>query len=195
MLETIFMFVMLGMAIIWWLWGSLRHDLVAMILLFILVLGGLIPSSQAFIGFSHPAVIMLVAMMIISRSFQESGIFDFLGNILDHMGTDPINLLLVLALISALSSAFLSSYITVMLLMPIALQLTAKRGIHASMVLLPEPVAPVMAKMPFWIYSGLLRSIVCSPLRELRLANLIFIIFISSAHSAFKSASLYSCSI
>ena len=144
MLETIFMFVMLGMAIIWWLWGSLRHDLVAMILLFILVLGGLIPSSQAFIGFSHPAVIMLVAMMIISRSFQESGIFDFLGNILDHMGTDPINLLLVLALISALSSAFLSSYITVMLLMPIALQLTAKRGIHASMVLLPIAFAAIL---------------------------------------------------
>ncbi len=144
MLEIIFMFVMLIMAIVWWLWGSLRHDLVAMILLFILVLGGLIPSSQAFIGFSHPAVIMMVAVMIISRSFQDSGIYDYLGRLLDHMSSDAINLTLILSLISALSAAFLTAYATVMLLMPVAIYLGGRRGIHASRLLLPIGFAAVL---------------------------------------------------
>ncbi len=144
MFEITFMFIMLGVAIVWWHWGLLRHDLVAMLLLFVLVFAGIVPATRAFIGFSHPAVIMLVSAMIISRSFQESGIFDFLGKALDKMGSDPVNLILVLSLIAMVSSAFLSSYITVMLLMPIALNLTGKRGIHASRVLLPIAFSAIL---------------------------------------------------
>ncbi|HHZ15496.1 MAG TPA: SLC13 family permease [Candidatus Cloacimonetes bacterium] len=144
MFAAIFMFVMLGVAIIWWHWGLLRHDLVAMILLFVLVFAGIVPSSRAFIGFSHPAVIMLVSAFIISRSFQESGIFDYLGERLDRMSSDPLNLILVLSLIAMVSSAFLSSYITVMLLMPVALHLSGKRGIHASRVLLPVAFSAIL---------------------------------------------------
>lgn len=144
MFAAIFMFVMLGAAIIWWHWGLLRHDLVAMILLFVLAFAGIVPSSRVFIGFSHPAVIMLVSAMIISRSFQESGIFDYLGKHLDKMSSDPVNLILVLSLISMVSSAFLSSYMTVMLLMPIALYLSGKRGIHASRVLLPIAFSAIL---------------------------------------------------
>lgn len=144
MFVAIFMFVMLGVAIIWWHWGFLRHDLVAMILLFVLVFAGIVPSSRAFIGFSHPAVIMLVSAFIISRSFQESGIFDYLGERLDRMSSDPLNLILVLSLIAMVSSAFLSSYITVMLLMPVALHLSGKRGIHASRVLLPVAFSAIL---------------------------------------------------
>ena len=58
------------------IWGRWRYDLVAFFTLMAAVVLQLIPPNQAFSGFSHPAVIMVGAIMILSHAVSNSGIID-----------------------------------------------------------------------------------------------------------------------
>ena len=70
-------------------WGKWRYDIVSIIslcTLFIadMLLGGknsnlIIDASNIFSGFSHPAVITVVAVLIISRALYNSGVVDLIS--------------------------------------------------------------------------------------------------------------------
>ena len=89
MILQTYLFAILGVAAIWWLWGKVRPDLVALIALFALVYFNVIPAHEAFAGFSHPAVITLAAMMVMSKALQVSGVLDYLARLLNYLGPDP----------------------------------------------------------------------------------------------------------
>ena len=68
------------------IWGKFRYDIVALISLFMLFLadtflGGdtsnlIVDSSNLFIGFGHPAVITVAAVLIISRALRNAGVVE-----------------------------------------------------------------------------------------------------------------------
>ena len=60
-------------------WGRLRHDVVAFAALMACVVAGLVPASDAFNGFSHPAVITVAFVLILSRGLQDTGAVDWLA--------------------------------------------------------------------------------------------------------------------
>ena len=59
------------------IWNRWRYDLVSLATLLFLSTVGVIPFSEAFLGFSHPAVITVVAVLIISKGIQNSGVLDY----------------------------------------------------------------------------------------------------------------------
>ncbi|MDP7417150.1 MAG: SLC13 family permease, partial [Desulfobacterales bacterium] len=69
-------------------WGRWRYDIVSIVALFALVLidmilGGessslITDPSQAFMGFGHPAVVTVAAVLIISRALRNSGVVDLI---------------------------------------------------------------------------------------------------------------------
>ena len=61
------------------LWGKLRHDMVALASLLACVASGLVPPEHAFEGFGHPAVITVACVLVISRALQTSGAIDALN--------------------------------------------------------------------------------------------------------------------
>ena len=61
------------------LWGRWRHDIVAVAALLVTVAAGLIPSADAFTGFSHPAVITVACVLVLSGALQATGAIDALA--------------------------------------------------------------------------------------------------------------------
>lgn len=66
-------FVVLGITLAAFMWGRFRYDLVALAALLGSVMLGLVPADAAFMGFGHPAVITVAAVLVISRGFERSG--------------------------------------------------------------------------------------------------------------------------
>ena len=58
------------------IWDKIRYDFVALLGLFIISITGVIPMNSAFLGFSNPAVVTVVAVMMISKGMQHSGLLD-----------------------------------------------------------------------------------------------------------------------
>ena len=62
------------------LWGRWRHDIVALAALLACVVTGLTPAADAFVGFGHPAVITVAAVLILTGSPED---LRGLGTLLD----------------------------------------------------------------------------------------------------------------
>ncbi|MCG8544844.1 MAG: SLC13 family permease, partial [Alphaproteobacteria bacterium] len=68
--EQIYVLAVLAAALGLFIWGRWRYDVVALLALVAVVLGGIVPANQAFLGFGHPAVITVAAVLVISRALQ-----------------------------------------------------------------------------------------------------------------------------
>jgi di/tricarboxylate transporter len=66
----------LMLTLVLFVWGKYRHDIVAAIALGLCVLAGLVAADEAFVGFSHPAVITVAAVLVISDALRRSGVVD-----------------------------------------------------------------------------------------------------------------------
>ncbi|MGY8996579.1 MAG: SLC13 family permease, partial [Alphaproteobacteria bacterium] len=58
------------------IWGRWRYDLVAFGGLMAATAVGVVPTDQTFGGFSHPAVITVLSVLVISRALSNSGAID-----------------------------------------------------------------------------------------------------------------------
>ena len=79
------------------------------------------PQDRAFAGFSNPAVITVVAVLIISRALATSGVVDLIAGRLTTFATSQLGQLLALSITGAVLSAFMNNVGALALLMPVAL--------------------------------------------------------------------------
>src|SRR5690554_3917943 len=128
--------VILG-ALILFVWGRWRYDLVAMFALLVAAVLGLIPANEVFSGFGNAAVITVAAVLIISHALWHSGTVDALAMLLQRADRGPATQMILLTGITAVCSAFVSNTGTMAIMIPIALHLTRNGRSHASTVLMP----------------------------------------------------------
>lgn len=147
MIQQTYLFAVMGVAALWWLWGKVRPDLVALIALFALVYFNVVPAHDAFVGFSHPAVIALAAIMVISKALQNSGLLDLLARGVNVLRPDPFSLILVLCALTAFASAFMNNIGAMVIMIPIAIHICGKHGIPVSKVLMPLSFASILGGM------------------------------------------------
>lgn len=119
----------LGAAVILWLWGKLRADIVGIAALFTLAVLGFIPAPDVFSGFSHPAVITLAAMMVLGYALHHCGALDMLSRLLSALGHDPLVFVLLLSFYTVVLTSFLGYHIALVIILPFAVQLSGKRGV------------------------------------------------------------------
>jgi len=60
-------------------WGRWRYDVVAFSALIAAILLGLVPASEAFAGFGHPATVTVALVLVLSRALADSGATEFLA--------------------------------------------------------------------------------------------------------------------
>ena len=53
------------------IWSKLRYDALTIGALMILIAVGVIPASDAFLGFSHPAVLTVALVLVISLALRQ----------------------------------------------------------------------------------------------------------------------------
>ncbi len=123
--------------------GRWRFDVVALLALMIVAVTGVVPAERAFSGFSNPAVVTVAAVLVISRSLQNSGVVDLLGRQLLRLRGGITIQLAATAGIVALLSAFMNNIGALALMMPVALQVAHKKGFR-----LGHPHAPGLRVAP-----------------------------------------------
>ncbi len=138
------MFLTLGAALAFFIWDKIRYDVVALLALFALVVVGIVPAEEAFLGFGHPAVITVAAVLVVSQSLQNSGLVDIISRVLEKTGKNLTLQIGVLSGIVALASAFMNNIGALAILMPVAIHLARKSGNPPSYVLMPIAFASLL---------------------------------------------------
>jgi di/tricarboxylate transporter len=129
------------------LWGRWRHDMVALGALLACVLLGLVPSTGAFAGFGHPAVITVACVLVLSRALQASGAVDLVVRKIMPGNAGPLLTIAALTGIGAVLSGFMNNVGALALLMPVALQVAAKQQLPPGQVLMPLAFGSILGGM------------------------------------------------
>ncbi|MFU8883272.1 MAG: SLC13 family permease [Rhodobacterales bacterium] len=129
------------------LWGRLRHDVVALASLIACVVTGLITPEAAFAGFGHPAVITVACVLVLSHGLQQSGAIDSVARNIIPKKAGRTTTLLALIGLGALLSGFMNNVGAMALLMPIAIQLSGRLSMTAGQVLMPLAFGTILGGM------------------------------------------------
>ena len=107
-IDQISIFCIIIFTFILFVWGKLRYDIVSIIALSTLYITDLllgseksnliIDTSNIFSGFSHPAVISVIVVLIISKALRNAGVIDFIwleGRVVTEGDCRPLEDMLV----------------------------------------------------------------------------------------------------
>ncbi len=131
-------------ALIGFVWGRWRYDIVAFSCLIGAVFLGVVPGEQAFTGFGHPATITVIAVLILSRALSNSGVVESLSNLLAPATKTPTMHIGALSLIATPLSAIMNNIGALSLLMPVAIQSAVKAARSPAVVLMPLSFASIL---------------------------------------------------
>ena len=135
--EQIYVFAVLAVTLTLFIWGRWRYDVVALLALVAVLLAGIVPAHQAFVGFGHPAVITVAAVLVISRTIQNSGLIGRVVGYLSEVDISPSLQVGAIAALVAVMSAFMNNVGALALLLPIVLQVAKKTGRSPRELLMP----------------------------------------------------------
>ncbi len=136
-LDQITVFALLAVIMVFFVWGRFRYDLVAFGGLIVAVLLGLVPSKDAFDGFSSSAVITVAAVLVISRGLELSGVIDRVARfVVPHVESLTIQIGSLSGFAAALS-AIMNNVGALALLMPATLDAAKKLKRSPSLLLMP----------------------------------------------------------
>ena len=155
-------------------WGRLRYDIVSIIALCVLfiadqILGGetsslIIDPSNIFMGFGHPAVITVAAVLIISRALQNSGVVDIIAREMTPLSKYQTAHISSLSGVVSIFSAIMNNVGALALMLPVALKTSVKQNRSPSVILMPLAFASILGGMITMI--GTPPNIIIAALRE-----------------------------
>lgn len=146
-MEQGLVFLTLAIALVLFVWGKFRYDIVALLALFTLVIFKVIPVENAFSGFAHPAVVTIAAVLIISKALDHSGLVDIIARLLNKTGKSFLIQMISLCTIVTIASAFMNNIGALGVLMPVAIQMARKNGYAPSIILMPIAFASILGGM------------------------------------------------
>lgn len=137
MSDATWVFALLGATLAAFVWGRFRYDLVALISLLVAVMLGLVPADDAFLGFGHPAVITVAAVLVLSKGFERSGVVDVIAEQAFKVGSRLLPQLLVLTGTVIVLSAVMNNVGALALMLPVAIRMARKHDSPPSLLLMP----------------------------------------------------------
>ncbi len=132
-----FVFAVLAGALVLFAWGRWRYDVVAMIALLAVVLGGVVPVENAFSGFAHPAVITVAAVLVISRALQNGGVIDLVLRLLSPLHGRPGPQIAAQTTLTAALSGIMNNVGALAMLIPVATRNAWRDGYSPARSLMP----------------------------------------------------------
>ncbi len=128
--------------------GRMRYDTIALLALLTFTFSGLLTPTEAFSGFSSPAVIILFATYFVAEAIFDTGLSDRLGKwLVDFCKNSERLNILALMLVTGAISAIISNVATVIIMMPIAATVAKRAGISPSRLFLPISFAALLGGM------------------------------------------------
>jgi len=141
-------FIILALAIVFFLSDRLRPDLVALLVMLALGLSGVLDSQETFSGFSRSAVIAIIAIFILAEGLRRTGLTEKLGEMLIRFGGKREGtLVFTVTLAGAVLSLFMNNIAAASVLMPAISGAARKTGISASRLLMPLAFGTILGGM------------------------------------------------
>jgi len=129
-----------------------------------MVLLGLVPAKEAFLGFGHPAVITVALVLLISKALEKSGFISMIGDLLRQKVSGEIQFLVILMLVAGILSSFMNNIGAMAMLLPITIGIAQKMEWNPSKFLMPLAFASILGGMNTKI--GTPPNIIISEFRE-----------------------------
>ena len=108
------------------------------------MLSGLVPARDGFLGFAHPAVITVAAVLVISRALRNAGIVDFAVQLLTPLRGREVTQLVAQNSSVALLSGFMNNVGAMALMLPVALRNAYREGYAPAKALMPLAFASLL---------------------------------------------------
>jgi len=163
-LDQALAFTILGGALLLFVWGRLRYDLVALLALLAGILAGIIPPDQAFTGFGADIVIIVASALLVSNAVARSGAVEAaMRPVLPRLATLRSQVPVLAAAVMA-ASAVTKNIGALAIFMPVALQLARRTGTPLSRLLMPMSFASLLGGLATLI--GTSPNIIVSHVRE-----------------------------
>ena len=137
MLDQAIVFATLFAALVLFVWGRPRYDIVAVLSLLAVVVAGIVPAKDAFNGMGHPAVITVAAVLVISRGLTNAGIVTLLASWLERFGTNVYLQIGSLVALVTVASGLMNNVGALALTMPLAIGMANRAGRSPSYYLIP----------------------------------------------------------
>jgi di/tricarboxylate transporter len=136
-LDQGIVFGVLGVALVLFAWGRWRYDLVAVAALLAVVFAGVVPPGEAFAGFGHPAVVIVAAVLVLSRALQNAGVVDALIRLIaPTRGRENVQIAAQSAVTAALSG-MMNNVGALALMLPVAVRNAYRDNYSPAKSLMP----------------------------------------------------------
>ncbi|NGX85046.1 SLC13 family permease [Aequorivita sp. KMM 9714] len=143
--EIILVFSILLITIILFAFEVFSVDKIAMLVIATLALTGLVQPEEAISGFSNPATITVLSLMIIALALEDNGVIATLARFLKNLHILPLFLLLpVFMLITGGISAFINTTAVVIVFIKIISELAKRFNLPKAKLLLPISFAGIL---------------------------------------------------
>jgi len=131
-------FLVLAITIALFVWDKLRADLVALMSMLALALGGVLTPGQALQGFGDSTVVMIGALFVVGEGLSRTGVTSWISHqIIRIAGRNSLRVVVVLMVGTALLSAFMSNTGTVATLLPAVIAIAWSIDSYPSKLLMP----------------------------------------------------------
>ena len=108
----------------------------------LMILSGVVTQEDAFLALDLNVIFLLAGMMIIAHIISDTGLFQWMAAQAVRLGRGrPINILIIIALLTAVTSALLDNVTVVVLIAPVTLYVAASLGVSP----IPFLITSVMA--------------------------------------------------
>lgn len=156
--------IVLGVTLALFATNKVRHDLVALLALAACLLLGLVPVEDAFSGFADQSVIVIVAVLIIGRAVELTGVGDAVTDRLAALKAPFVIQLAVMLIVGAALSAFMNNIAALAITMPAVIGVCRAHNLPAGAGLMPLAFATILGGMTTLI--GTPANLILSSVRE-----------------------------
>ena len=131
-------FVILGLAVVAFVSGRVPLALVSVGVALALWATGVLTLGEAFAGFGDPTVLFIASLFVVSEALDATGVTAWLGHqVVTRAGTGRARLTVIIGLLAAVLTAFISINGAVAALLPVVVVVAVRAGILPSKLLLP----------------------------------------------------------
>jgi di/tricarboxylate transporter len=136
--DAIFVLAVIFISLVLFVTERLALELVALLVVLALLLGGVLPPADALAGFSDPLVVTIGALFVVGTAVQETGLGASLAERLARVAAGgEARLIAATMLAAACMSAFMSTTGTVAILMPVVVGVGRRAGVPTTRLLMP----------------------------------------------------------
>jgi di/tricarboxylate transporter len=125
-----------------------RYEITSLLIIFALPVFRVLSPAEALSGFANEATVTVAALLILSEGLTRTGAIDYITRPATAVRSkNPRVLLLVVAAISAIPSAFLNNTAIVIMLIPVVLKICQRNHVLASKLMIPLSYFTILGGM------------------------------------------------